>query len=49
MLQEFILTTYALVTAGRWEELREYFSLVREILNRPVAVITPGIPTDKET
>jgi hypothetical protein len=48
MLQEFILTVYVLVIGHRWDELREYFSLIREILNRPRAVITPGKPRDKE-
>ena len=48
MLQEFILTVYALVINGRWDELREYFSLIREMLSRPRAVVTPGKPRDKE-
>lgn len=48
LLQQFIATVYQLVIAGRWSDLTEYFALVREILNKPVVVITVGNPIDKE-
>lgn len=48
MVQQFIKTVYLLVIAGRFDDLVEYFSLIRELLNRPVAVITAGTPRDKE-
>lgn len=48
MLQQFIATVYGLVVNRRWDDLREYFSLIREILDRPVAVLTAGQPRDKE-
>lgn len=48
MLREFILTVYTLVLAKRFDELHEYFSLIRDLLNAPQAVITPGAPQDKQ-
>lgn len=47
MLQEFISTVYALSIHGRWAELTEYLSLIRELLSRPQAVLTLGKPEDK--
>lgn len=47
MLQQFILTTYTLVSNRKWDELVEYFALVREIISRPQAVLTLGTPQDK--
>lgn len=47
-LQQFVATSYLLVKAARWKELAEYFSLVRELLERPSMVIVPGTPIDKE-
>jgi hypothetical protein len=48
LLQEFISTVYTLAIAGKWGELTEYFGIIRELLTRPRAVITPGKPQDKE-
>lgn len=48
MVAEFITTVYTLATNRRWFELNEYFSLLRETLSRPRAVIIPGKPQDKE-
>ncbi len=48
MLQQFIVTVYVLVSAGKWVELAEYFALIREILTRPTASIRPGQVQDKE-
>ena len=47
LFQQFIATVYNLVINGRWSELNEYYSLMREVLKTPVAVITLGNPTDK--
>jgi hypothetical protein len=47
-LNQFITIVYNLVIHNRWGDLREFFSLVREILSRPTAVITAGQPQDKE-
>jgi hypothetical protein len=48
LFQKFIATVYLLVSAGRWSDLQEYFALIREVLNTPVAEITVGKPQDKE-
>lgn len=48
ILQQFVGTVYALVVAGRWSDLTEYFSLFREAASRPTAIITAGKPQDKE-
>lgn len=48
MFNEFISTVYSLVKAGRWTELQTYFNLIKEILTTDTAVITPGIPQNKE-
>lgn len=48
MFNEFISTVYHLVINGRWQELKDYFSLIKEILTTNTAVITPGIPQNKE-
>ena len=48
LIQKFIATVYLLVVAGRWSDLQEYFALIREVLDTPVAVITVGTPVDKE-
>ncbi len=44
---QFIATVYLLVKAGKWNELTEFFQLVREILAQPSVKITVGTPTDK--
>lgn len=47
-LTKFISTVYLLVSAGRWDDLQEYFALIREIISAPSLTITPGTPQDKE-
>lgn len=47
MFNEFISTVYHLVINGRWTELKDYLSLIKEILAKPIAIITPGIPQNK--
>lgn len=47
-LTQFLSTVYLLVANRRWRDLEEYFALIREILNRPTAIITAGKPRDKE-
>lgn len=49
MAQQFLYTVYALVIRGKWAELSEYLALFREILSRPQAVLTLGVPEDKPT
>lgn len=48
MFNEFISTVYYLVKAGKWTELQDYFNLIKDILSAPQAVLTPGIPQNKE-
>lgn len=48
MLTEFIFTVYVLVREGKWDELREYFALIREVLSTSTLTIRAGIPQDKE-
>lgn len=45
---EFIKVTLLLTKAGEFAALREFFSLVRELLAQPTLQIVPGEPTDKE-
>lgn len=47
LLTQFIATTNLLVSAGRWAELNEFFSLLREIISRPTVQATVGKPVDK--
>jgi len=50
LIDEFLRTALGLVVNGRWDELREYFSLVREILRQPQTYsirFTAGAPQDK--
>jgi hypothetical protein len=49
MLSEFVFTVYVLVREGRWDDLREYFALIREILSTPTLTVRAGKPRDKET
>lgn len=48
LLKEFIGTVYLLAAGGQWQLIIEYFRLIGEIVDQPVAVITPGKPKDKE-
>lgn len=48
MLNEFISTTFFLVLHRRWDELRTYFKLIKDLLDQPRAVITPGTPQPKD-
>lgn len=48
MFNEFITTVYLLVRNAKWEDLRSYFALIKEILAQPRAVIVPGTPTEKK-
>lgn len=47
-LRQFITTVYLLAIAGRWDDLREYLSLVRELISTPTLTIVAGTPKDKE-
>lgn len=48
MLREFVLTVYYLVRFHKWNELKEYFRLIKELEFTYRVIITPGKPKDKE-
>lgn len=48
-LSEFVSTVYRLAAARKWDILKEYLALVREILTIPTLELSVGEPQDKET
>jgi len=48
LLKEFVSTVYALVVAAKWDELRQYLALVRDLYNQPNVILVAARPRDKE-
>ena len=47
-LGQFVATVYTMVVNGKWDELQEYFALMREVIANPSVTVRLHPPTDKE-